>query len=115
MHELGIANSVLTAVRTEMRRHPGAIPLKVGVRVGELAGVNPDALEFSFLSIISGTPWERLKLDIQTKTREHRCSSCRATFPVIDYRVACPLCGSSQTECVSGDELEVAYLELEES
>jgi len=114
MHELGIANSVLTAVRTELLRHPGAMPIKVGLRVGELAGVNPDSLEFSFQSITAGTEWEQLTLDIQTKPREHRCPSCDITFQVVDYHVACPSCGSRQTDCVSGDELEIAYLELEE-
>ena len=81
MHELGIANSVLDAVRTEVQRHPGAVPIKVAVRIGELAGVNPDALAFSFEVLTSNTEWERLALEV---------------------------------ERASGDELQLAYLELEE-
>jgi len=37
MHEMGIANSVLEAVRTEAARYPGAQPRKVALRIGELA------------------------------------------------------------------------------
>ena len=81
MHELGIANSVLEAVQAEARRHPGALPVKVAVRVGDLAGVNPDALAFSFEALTRQTEWERLALEV---------------------------------ECVAGDALQLAYVELEE-
>jgi Zn finger protein HypA/HybF involved in hydrogenase expression len=27
----------------------------------------------------------------------------------------CPACGSTRTRCIGGDELELAYLEVEES
>lgn len=114
MHELGIANSVLEAVRAEVQRHPGALPVKVAVRVGELAGVNPEALAFGFQALTAGTEWERLSLEIQSKPRQHRCPSCETTFRIVDYNFACPVCGASRTECVSGEELELAYLEMEE-
>ena len=82
MHELGIANSVLEAVRVEAGKHPGAVPVTVGVRIGELSGVNPDALAFSFQVLTSETEWDRLVLEVQT---------------------------------TEGDDLQVAYLELEEA
>ena len=66
MHELGIANSVLEAVRVEARRRPGAVPVTVGVRIGEFSGVNPDALAFSFQALTSETEWNRLALEVQT-------------------------------------------------
>jgi len=114
MHELGIANSVLDAVRAEARRHPGSLPVKVAVRVGELAGVDPEALEFSFQALIHKTEWERLVLEVHTCPRRHRCPACGTTFRVADYNFACPQCRAAHTECVSGDELELVYLELEE-
>jgi hydrogenase nickel incorporation protein HypA/HybF len=114
MHELSIANSVLEAVRVEIGRHPGAVPVKVGVQVGELAGVDPEALAFSFQVLVSDTEWPRLTLEIQTKPRLHRCPVCETTFRVVDYNSVCPGCGAARTECVSGDELKLAYLELEE-
>ena len=50
MHELGIANSILDGVAKEIERRPGSRPTRVGVRIGELAGVDPDALRFGFIS-----------------------------------------------------------------
>ena len=114
MHELGIANSVIEAVQTEAALHPGAVIRKVAVRVGELAGIDPQALAFSFEALIAGTEWQHLVLEIETRPRMHRCPACGLTFRVIDYQFACPECGVPRTECIGGDELELAYLEMEE-
>ena len=38
MHEVGIANSILEAVRNEMLPYPDAKPVKVTVKIGAMAG-----------------------------------------------------------------------------
>ncbi len=65
MHEMGIANSVLEAVRTEMLRYPGSYPCKVGVRIGELAAIDQDALRFCFEAMVHETDLESLALEIE--------------------------------------------------
>ena len=96
MHELNIATAVLKAVRTEALRHPGSLPRKVVVRVGELAAVDPEALRFCFDAIIRGTDLGLLRLEVEV------CP------------LRCPQCGREGGVCISGDELELAYLEVEE-
>ena len=114
MHEMGIANSVLEAVRTEMRRYPGSYPCKVGVRIGEMAAIDQDALRFCFEAIIQETDLASLELAIEFCPRRHRCQACGREFVVRDYDSRCPQCASLETTCISGDELELAYLEVEE-
>lgn len=114
MHELAIANAVLEAVRGEIALHPEAHFLKVGLRVGELAGVDPDALSFCFESLLRDTALEPLALEIEPSPRRHRCPRCACTFTVVGYELTCPDCGEAKTECVGGDELEITYLEVEE-
>ncbi len=114
MHEMGIANSVLEAVRTEMGRYPGMFPCKVGVRIGELAAIDQDALRFCFDAIILETDLASLELAIEICPRRHRCQACTQEFVVRDYNSRCPHCASLETTCISGDELELAYLEVEE-
>jgi hydrogenase nickel incorporation protein HypA/HybF len=114
MHELSIANSVLEAVRAEAARYPGARVVKVGVKVGALAGVDPEALSFCFESLVPGSDLNPLELDIEFVPRQQRCSRCGQAFTVADYDVACPACGTSDTECIAGDELKLTYLEVEE-
>ena len=115
MHEMGIANSILEAVATELRRHPGSRASKVGVRIGELAAIDADSLRFCFDALSRDTDLEGLQLQIEVCPRRHSCDPCSETFAVHDYEFACPKCGSLQTRFVSGDELELAYLEVEEN
>ena len=46
MHEVAVAGSILDAVRAEAAARKPARPVKVGVRVGEMAGIDPDSLAF---------------------------------------------------------------------
>lgn len=114
MHELTVANSVLDTVRAEMRRRPGARAVKVSLRVGEMAGLDPEALRFGFEVLVRGTDLEPLELEIEPVLRRHRCPRCREEFTVVDFSIICPVCGEVNTRAISGDELEVAYLEVEE-
>lgn len=51
MHEMGIVNSILDAVKRECARYPGAQPRKVAIKIGELAAVDPDALRFQSFAL----------------------------------------------------------------
>ena len=115
MHEMGIANSILEAVATEVRRHPGSRASKVGVLIGELAAIDADSLRFCFDALSRDTDLEGLQLQIEFCPRRHCCDPCRETFDVHDYEFACPKCGNMQTKFVTGDQLELAYLEVEEN
>jgi len=115
MHELSIANSILEAVRKERERLNGARITKVGVRIGELAGVDPEALSFGFEVLVKDTELAPLPLEIEFTSRRHKCARCKRVFTVVEYQLDCPACGSPETRCIGGDELELAYLEVEES
>ena len=114
MHEMGIANSVLQAVHNEMRRYPESYPSKVCVRIGEMAAVDQDSLRFCFEAITRETDFEKLQLEIEICSLKYRCRRCESEFVVRDYDVRCPHCAGVETQCISGDELELAYLEVEE-
>jgi len=114
MHEAGIANSILEAVRTELDKRPGVVPRKVGVRVGELSAVDPDALGFALEVLRKGTKLECLQFEIEMCPRRHLCPECNFEFTVVGFDLCCPQCRHGSTKCISGEQLEIAYLELEE-
>jgi hydrogenase nickel incorporation protein HypA/HybF len=114
MHELGIAQSVLEAVQAEAAKHEGAKAAKVGLRIGELAAIDPEALRFAFEALTRETDLEGMEVEIEMCPRRHRCSDCAAEFNVKDFVFECPQCGANRNECISGEELELAYVELEE-
>ena len=114
MHEMGIANSILHAVKTETAKYPGCRPEKIGVRIGELAAVDPDSLQFCFDVLKQEAGFDKLQLEIEFLPRRHRCDRCNREFNVQDYNLLCPECGLPTALCVGGEELELAYLEVEE-
>jgi len=113
MHELGIAQSVLDAVQAEAAKR-NSRPLKVGLRIGELSAIDPDALRFSFDALTVGTNLHSLELEIEFCPRRHRCLDCGTEFKIKDFIFGCPQCGSNRSECIGGEELQLAYIELEE-
>lgn len=87
MHEMGVASSVLEAVAREMRQHPYERVMRVGLRIGEFVAVDPDSLRFCFDAIVKSSNLEPFSLEIEW---------CKAG------------------EGRRGDELEIAWLELDD-
>jgi hydrogenase nickel incorporation protein HypA/HybF len=114
MHEMGIANSVLDAVRAETRRFTSRHVYKVGVRIGELAGVDPEAMAFCFDALVLGTELEPLALEIEYCLCRSQCRACGHSYAASPGTVECPQCGVADPKFLSGDELEIAYLEVED-
>jgi hydrogenase nickel incorporation protein HypA/HybF len=112
---MGIANSVLDAVRHESDLRHGAHVVKVGVRIGELAAVNPESLRFCFEALVSGTDFDPLTLDLEFCPRRNRCRRCGELFHAAVFPFTCPKCNCAETEFAAGDELEFAYIEIEET
>jgi hydrogenase nickel incorporation protein HypA/HybF len=55
-----------------------------------------------------------LALEIEPVPRRQRCPACDFTFEVAEDNLACPRCGRAETQLAGGDELDMAYLEIEE-
>jgi Zn finger protein HypA/HybF involved in hydrogenase expression len=56
MHELSIAFEVARLVEEQMTTHPGRL-LRVGVTVGDEAGVEPDNLAFCLEAVLAHPPF----------------------------------------------------------
>ena len=65
MHEVGIAASILDGVRAQVAQRPGVRATAVGVRIGALAGVDADSLNFGFDALVKDSDLEPLRLEIE--------------------------------------------------
>ncbi|HEY3384427.1 MAG TPA: hydrogenase maturation nickel metallochaperone HypA [Vicinamibacterales bacterium] len=113
MHELSIAQSIVDSVREHAAGHVGRRVLRVGVRVGEISGVNADALEFCFGMTVKDTDLDGVGLDLERVAVRYRCLDCAHEFPPVDFRAVCPSCRSEMASMIAGEELALSYLELE--
>jgi len=113
VHEMSVASSMLEAVQAESAQR-GARARAVGLKIGELSGVDAESLRFCFDVLVLDTELAPLALEIERLPWRNRCRHCAHEFAVVDYLTVCPKCGAADTELASGDELEFAYLEIEE-
>lgn len=114
MHELAIVSSVLDQLDELQKQHEGKRFSKVGLRVGELAGLDVECLRFGFECVVKDTHWESLALEIEKVERRQRCPQCSAEFKAENWATACPECGEAATITIAGEELQIAYIEVEE-
>lgn len=113
MHELAIAQSIVSTVEREIERRNLSSVQKIVVRIGALSGILADALAFSFEAITLDTPLQNTKLEIENVPVHGKCRTCGHEFNVEDLVFACPRCDSAQIEVTKGLELDIAYLEVE--
>jgi hydrogenase nickel incorporation protein HypA/HybF len=114
MHELSIATLVLDAVNVEAGLRPGMRVSRIGMRLGDLAGVDADALTFCIEALVKETQLASAALEIERRPQRNKCPRCNEEFSVVNYESTCPACGETSTKFVSGDELELAFVEMEE-
>ncbi len=115
MHELSIAQSIIATVLHEMKNRQLPSVKKIVVRIGELSGVFPDALQFGYEAIVPDTPLRNTTLEIQKIPLRGKCNDCSKEFDIADYVFVCPACHSVHVDVVNGYEMDIAYLEVEES
>jgi hydrogenase nickel incorporation protein HypA/HybF len=114
MHELAIAQAILERAAATSERCGGGRVLKIGLRVGEISGVEPDALAFGIEALSKDTPMAGVALEIERPGRKLRCTACASEFAPEGFAVACPACGNAASECIAGNELHVTFIELED-
>jgi hydrogenase nickel incorporation protein HypA/HybF len=112
MHELSVAENILEIVKENLST-TGSVK-KVKVRIGKLANIIPDSLEFCFDAITRGTVFEGAKLEIEGVNIVVRCESCGVDSEVESYFFQCKKCGNTDVKIVSGNELRVVELEIED-
>lgn len=112
MHELSIAQGIVDIIGQYVPAAQAADVRLVKVRVGQMAGVVPDSLDFCFGAIVDGTPLGRARLHIEETPIRSQCSACGEDFAVEGAAFVCPSCGSGDVNVISGTELQVVEIEL---
>jgi len=114
MHELSLMEEVRRLALQELERHGGGRLRSLTLRIGSLAGVDPEALRFAWEVVMEEPPTTNATLSIERVEATAFCSPCARAFPCPDGLAVCPLCCEISREILAGRELELASLELEE-
>jgi hydrogenase nickel incorporation protein HypA/HybF len=116
MHELAIAESIVDIVQAKVAECNAARVKSVRLRIGEASGIVTDSLTFCFEMLVSLDPvLTGTQLSIDVVPHRARCRDCRQEFPVTNFVRQCPTCGVWSDEVISGTELQVVEMEIENS
>jgi len=114
MHELGIAQAIADAVTTRAAERQVARVISVRLRIGEAAGVMPDALQGCWEMVASIEPaLAGVRLVIESVPHRARCRRCAGEFAVVNFVAQCPACDTWDSDVISGTELEIREMEIE--
>jgi hydrogenase nickel incorporation protein HypA/HybF len=115
MHETSIALAVVDQIARRAEQDGRRGVRAVTLRVGELAGVVPQALEFCFAQACADTVAQGAVLGIDTVPALARCGGCGRDWPVgMPPDLTCPGCGEAAAHLISGRELEIVAVEWAE-
>ena len=113
MHEMSIAQSLIDIIREEMAKHDAKVLRSVRLHIGQLSGIVPDALSFSFEVITSGTDLQGAKLVMEMIPLKGWCGKCEKEFEIKDYAFECPYCASPEIDTISGQDLSIVDMEVD--
>jgi hydrogenase nickel incorporation protein HypA/HybF len=115
MHELSIVASVVDSVTESLAAYRGAKVTEVRLRVGALASVVVDSLEFCWGIATEDTPLAGSALRVITVPVVMHCALCDADVELDGVQsFRCPRCGQPSSDLRQGRELEIESFEIED-
>jgi hydrogenase nickel incorporation protein HypA/HybF len=116
MHELSIVASIVDTVTESAAAYPGARVKEVRLRVGALAAVIEDSLQFCWEISTEDSPLKGAKLVVDVLPVVMHCEACNADVEIKSLQsFRCPKCGEPVMDMRQGRELEIDSIEIDEA
>ena len=115
MHEMGIALQVIEIVIDSIPADlKNAQVERVNLKIGKLAAVVPESLQFCFQIAKQNTPLSEARLNIEEVPLRMRCTDCNVEWIAHEPVFACRKCHGGSIEMISGRELDITSIEVSE-
>ncbi|MDH3689649.1 MAG: hydrogenase maturation nickel metallochaperone HypA [Gammaproteobacteria bacterium] len=113
MHELSIARSLIELACEHAEQQGASRVRRIKVRLGVLSGLLRP-LYFCFAASCKGTRCEEAVLEIEEVPLTVMCPRCdEVKTPGSRYSFCCPTCGTSTPNVITGREMQLVALEIE--
>ena len=115
MHELSIAQSLMTTIDTWRARNGRPRVLSACVEIGVLAGVDPELLRNAWKAACEAfSPEMRdCALILNLLPLKYHCAVCEKDFEAERPTPICPVCGGAYPRHSGGHELNLKHIEVE--
>src|ERR1700721_4122232 len=108
MHELSLVGSFVDSVTESLATYHGARVTEVRLRIGALASVVEDSLQFCYGIATDGTALEGSKLVVKILPVTMHCDSCASDVEIASLQsFRCPRCDQPVSDLRQGRELEI--------
>lgn len=109
---MSLAEGVLQLIEDAARQQEFTKVITVWLEIGQLAGVEPEAMRFCFDAVMRDTLAAGAELQIIAIPGAGWCMQCAATVALSEVFGACPACGTYQVQVTGGTEMRVKELEV---
>lgn len=112
MHEMSLAEGVLQVIEDAAQRDHFNKVTAVWLEIGQLSGVEPQAMAFCFDAVTRGSVADGARLEIVATPGVGWCMACAKSVPMTEIFGECPHCGGYQLQVTGGTEMRVKELEV---
>ncbi len=112
MHELSLMQNLSERVLAVAAQQGAERVVAIRLRIGSLAGVDPQALRFAAEVLLAGTCAAEASLLIEEIQAACWCDPCAAEFPATMGCCECPRCGTLSAQLVRGRDLCLVSVDL---
>ncbi|MCB1830554.1 MAG: hydrogenase maturation nickel metallochaperone HypA [Chromatiaceae bacterium] len=113
MHEMSLCESILQVVEQNAVSQGYSRVKTVWLEIGQLSGVELEAMRFGFEVVTRGSLADGARLEIVELPGQAWCMRCATRVQVRQRFDACPECGSFQLQVTGGEELRIKELEVD--
>ena len=113
MHEFSIAQNIVEIANKAARKEYAEIVNKLELEIGDLSGVELEALEFAFDVCVKGTILEKAEIVVHNIPGEGNCLDCGNGFTPTALYDPCPDCGGFNIDIREGMELKVKSIDID--
>ena len=112
MHEVAIMEEAVRMAVETAKMSGSSRVLALHLRVGNLSGVVPEALQFAFDVVCRGTLAEGATLVVESVPAAGWCPDCQAEYACDHFFSECPRCQKFNGQLQRGRELEISSVEI---
>ncbi len=112
MHEMSIALGIVRIAEDEVKKAKASKVEVIELTIGELSGVEKEALDFAWPVAVKETVLEGAERKVDYIKGIGKCSECQLEFHLKNLHDACPDCNSYFKDILQGKELKVIALEV---
>ena len=114
MHEHMLASLLNNSILRLCNDHGWNKVRKILIRAGGIGRINPELMTYIFKRVSQGTITEGAEFAVMCTPVVLKCKACGRKDARDDLEKICPSCGSDKVEIVSGFDLSIEALEVDQ-